>query len=50
MKVIKTAYYLLAFVFLAWFALSWLDVVIHNTAPGYEYSNINLIYLLVKGI
>ncbi len=50
MKTIKTTYYILAFVFLAWFVLSWLDVVIHNTAPGYEYSNINLIYLIVKGI
>lgn len=34
---------------LAWLLLSWLDVVIHNTAPGYEYSNLNLIYLFVKG-
>lgn len=36
-------------VVLAWLLLSWLDVVIHNTAPGYEYSNANLIYLCVKG-
>lgn len=37
-----------ACVALAWLLLSWLDVVIHNTAPGYEYSNTNLINLLVK--
>jgi hypothetical protein len=49
MKVIKITYYLLTCVFLAWFVLSWLDVVIHNTAPGYEYSNLNLINLFVKG-
>ena len=49
MKVIKTTYYLLSYVFLAWCVLSWFVVVIHNTAPGYEYSNLNLIYLFVKG-
>lgn len=27
MKVIKTTYYLLTCVFLAWLALSWLDVI-----------------------
>lgn len=50
MKVIKISYYLLTCVFLAWLALSWLDVVIHNTAPGYEYTNLNLLYLITKGI
>lgn len=50
MKAIKTTYLLLTCVFLAWLVLSWLDVVIHNTAPGYEYNNLNLIYLFVKEI
>jgi hypothetical protein len=50
MKTIKTTYYLLAFVFLAWGLFSYLDIITHNLTPGYEYSNINLIYLLVKGI
>ena len=50
MKAIKITYLLLSCVFLAWLFLSWLDVIIHNTAPGYEYGNINLIYLLIKGI
>mgnify|MGYP006896624104 CR=1 FL=1 len=50
MKTIKISYYLLTCVFLAWLLLSWLDVVIHNTTPGYEYSDTNLIYLIVKGI
>ena len=49
MRAIKTSYYILTCVFLAWLALSWFDVVIHNTAPGYVYSNTNLLYLLVKG-
>ena len=49
MKTIKMSYYLLTAVFLLWCALSWFDVIIHNTAPGYEYSNLNLIYLIVKG-
>ena len=48
MKTIKKTYCLLLIAFILWFILSWLDVVIHNTAPGYEYSNINLIYLLIK--
>lgn len=50
MKAIKNTYLLLSCVFLAWLLLSYLDIVIHNTAPGYEYSNTNLIYLIVKGI
>lgn len=49
MKVIKNTYLLFNCIFLAWLLLSWMDVVIHNTAPGYEYSNINLLYLFVKG-
>ena len=49
MKTIKTTYLLLTCVFLAWQLLSWLDIVIHNTAPGYEYSNLNLWYLLING-
>ena len=48
MKAIKTTYLLLTFVFLAWLLLSWLDVILHNTAPGYEYTNLNLIYLIFK--
>lgn len=50
MKAIKNTYYILTCVFLAWLLLSWLDVVIHNTAPGYVYSNANLINLLVKAV
>lgn len=50
MKTLKTTYFLLSCFFLAWLALSWLDVIIHNTAPGYEYSDMNLIYLYVRGI
>lgn len=49
MKTIKNTYLLLSCVFLAWCFLSWLDVIIHNTAPGHEYSNANLLYLFVKG-
>lgn len=49
MKVIKNTYLLLSYIFIAWLLFSWLDVVIHNTTPGYEYSNANLIYLIVKG-
>ena len=48
MKTIKTTYLLFTCVFLAWLALSWLDVIIHNTAPGYDYTNLNLIYLIFK--
>ena len=50
MKTLKTTYFILSGVFLAWLFLSWMDVIIHNIAPGYEYSNTNLIYLYVKGI
>jgi hypothetical protein len=50
MKAIKTTYLLLNYIFIAWLFLSWLDVVIHNTTPGYEYNNINLLYLITKGI
>jgi hypothetical protein len=49
MKTLKISYATLICVLFAWLLLSWLDVVIHNTAPGYEYTNANLIYLLVKG-
>ena len=50
MKTIKRTYLLLSCVFLAWLLLSWVEVITHNTAPGYEYNNMNLIYLFIKGI
>lgn len=50
MKAIKITYYLISFVLLAWMLASYIDVITHNLTPGYEYSNINLIYLLAKGI
>lgn len=33
-------------VFLAWVFLSWLEVVTHNTIPGYEYHIYNFFNLL----
>jgi hypothetical protein len=50
MKVLKISYATLMCILFAWILFSWLDVIIHNAAPGYEYSNANLIYLYVKGI
>jgi hypothetical protein len=50
MKTIEKTCFILSCFLFAWFALSWFDVVIHNLTPGYEYSNINLLYLITKGI
>lgn len=50
MKTIKTTYYILSFVLLAWLLASYVDVITHNLTPGHEYSNINLFYLLVKAV
>ena len=50
MKTIKTTYLLLSCVFLAWLALSWLDVIIHNTAPGGVLSEYNAIVLIFKNL
>lgn len=48
MKVIKATYFLLSFMFVVWFVLSWLGVVLYNTVSGYEYSYANLFYLFAK--
>ena len=50
MKTIKTTYLLLTCVFLAWLALSWMDVIIHNTAPGGVLSEYNAIVLIFKNL
>ena len=49
-KIISNIFTGAACIAFAWLLLSWLDVVIHNLTPGYEYSNINLLYLITKGI
>ena len=50
MKTIKKTYLLLNYIFIAWFAFSWLEIVLHNTAPGYTYTNLNLLFLIAKGL
>lgn len=37
-----------AVVALAWFALSYFEIITKNTAPGPEYSNINLFIIFME--
>lgn len=46
MKAIKTTYLLLTYVFLAWFALSWLEIISKNLTTAPIYSNNNLLIIL----
>jgi hypothetical protein len=50
MKTIKTTYLLFTCVFLAWLALSWLDVIINNTAPGGVLSEYNAFIFLFNNL
>jgi hypothetical protein len=37
-----------AVVGVAWYALSYLEIIIKNTAPGPEYSNINFFIIFME--
>lgn len=43
MKAIKTIYYLISFVLLAWLLLSYLEIVSKNIFGGATYSDYNII-------
>ena len=43
MKAIKTTYLLLTCVFLAWLALSWLEIISKNIYGGATYNDYNII-------
>lgn len=50
-KICNTISLILSFIsilFIAWVAISWLDVVIHNTTAGYEYSSLNFFTWLIE--
>lgn len=36
-KTIKIFFIIVMLFFIGWFGLSYLDVVVHNLTPGYEY-------------
>lgn len=48
MKAIKTTYLFLTGAFLAWLLLSWLEVIMNNTAPGGVLHDYNAIVLIFK--
>lgn len=50
MKTLKTTYFILSGVFLAWLFLSWLDVIAHNTTPGGVLSEYNAIVLIFENM
>ena len=43
MKVIKATYFLLNYIVLAWFLLSWLEIGFHSVYGGATYSDYNII-------
>ena len=47
-KIICNIFTAAAVVALAWFALSYFEIITKNTAPGPEYSNINLFIIFLE--
>ena len=50
MKTIKKTYYILTVVFLLWCAVSYLEIIIKNTASAPEYTNINLFIIFLEAL
>ena len=50
MKAIKTTYYILTCIFLAWFMFSYLEIICKNLMPAPEYSDNNLLIILFKNL
>ena len=48
MKVIKVILLSIMIGFLGWFAICYLDVVIHNLTPGYEYPWWNMFAIMLN--
>ena len=48
MKVLKISFYMVMILFLAWFVMSWVDVVSDNCFPNAVHHAWNL-FLLMKG-
>ena len=47
-KVIELVISAVMLLFIGWVVISFIDVVLHNMTPGYEYSNANLFELLLQ--
>lgn len=48
MKVIKTSYYILTCILLAWFVLSWFEIICKHVSSGATYSDYNIIVNLIN--
>lgn len=47
-KMFKSIVYIVSILFIAWFFLSWLDIVADNTQPNPQHSEYNLFVVMTK--